>query len=721
MLRIACVLVMLAAPAAGGTPDWVGKIRPDHPRLFFNAETWPAVRARALGPERAWYDRVKRRVDGLVRDRAAPTKGEPRDLGVEAAAAAFVHLVTGEQGYLDAAKRVLDRSLEFYETCYDGRRAVNWYSTTRVHATMAWDWLYNELSEEERQTAMARLVRVLQKVYTARPAIYRENLSGHTTGFYGATNCKWFIGLAAHGTGVEDRLVGEWLRWGYEENMKMLAHRKRACGDDGGSASPTLGYAFGAYPWCEQNFFYTWLSATGETIAPDWPHSAWLANYVIWNWIETGGRPCEFGYGDTPHTDNRLHTGQLYTHMANIRHLFGRSAPEAAALARRVQDMVPEKRYSDSWFIYPFLLCDLDASPPALDLASLPHARHFEAMGQVFMRSGTEPADTCCLFTCGGILSQHRHYDALNFVIYHRGHLALDTGTRYKQFDNGQHLANYFAQTVAHNCIVIHQPGEPPARYWGGTVKGCHGGQHRQLGSVITAFETNDRYVYVAGDATTCYRHGGALPEKASQVTRQLLFLIPNHFVVFDRVVSTDPAYGKDWLFHTAHEPILSGAAFRADHGAGRLFCRTVLPEDAALRAVGGPGKEFWAAGTNWDIDRGNLAPEALAMMGTWRVEVSPGAPRAADTFLHVLQVGPQSTDAMAPVELMRSGDRVGVRIVAGEDAAEVTFNTRGALGGHLTVQSGGAAIDAELTTRVSAQVGIRAVPPEATGSASSR
>jgi hypothetical protein len=35
---------------------------------------------------------------------------------------------------------------------------------------------------------------------------------------------------------------------------------------------------FGAYPWSEQNFFYTWLSATGENIAPDWPHGAWLAN-----------------------------------------------------------------------------------------------------------------------------------------------------------------------------------------------------------------------------------------------------------------------------------------------------------------------------------------------------------------------------------------------------------------------------------------------------------
>lgn len=127
---------------------------------------------------------------------------------------------------------------------------------------------------------------------------------------------------------------------------------------------PTLGYVLGAYPWAEQNFFYTWLSSTGENIAPDWPHSAWLARYVIWNWIEAEPVPLEFAYGDTPHTTNRLPGGQLYTHMANIRHLFGRSHPEAAVLARYVQDRLPNPAYSTSWFIYPFLLTQLDDSPP---------------------------------------------------------------------------------------------------------------------------------------------------------------------------------------------------------------------------------------------------------------------------------------------------------------------------------------------------------------------
>jgi len=721
-------------PAAPTLPAWVGKIRKDHPRLFFNAETWPAVRARALGPEKAWYERTKARVDRLRRDLEARRGSEDRDLGPDAARAAFVYRMTGDETYLDVARAALAQSLAFYEACYEARKTVNWYSTSRVHAVLAWDWLYGDLAEAERRDTMSRLVRVLQNVFTAKPAIYRENISGYSTGFYGAPNVKWFIGCTAYGTGIEEALVNEWLVWGHDENRKMLEHRRDACGDDGGSASPTLGYAFGAYPWAEQNFIYTWRSATGEDLAPAWPHAAWLANYVIWNWIETGSAPREFGYGDTPHTHNRLPIGELYTHMANVRHLFGRSEPEAAALARHLQERLPDAapvssrdervpRGSDSWFIYPFLWDRIESSPPALAPERLPKARHFERMGQIFLRSGTGADDTYCLFSCGGALDQHRHFDALNFVIYHKGHLALDSGTRYKEEVNGQHLANYFAQTAAHNCVLVHQDGEPPARYWGGEVEGCHGGQHRALGSVVKAFAPRDRYVYVAGDATASYLHGGRSarggprPEKVSLVARQIVFLLPRHFVIFDRVIATDPSYRKEWLLHTAHEPAIDGKTFRADQEGGRIFCRTLLPVEATLAAVGGPGKEFWAAGKNWSIDASGLGPDELAMMGQWRAEVRPGAACAEDLFLHVIEVGDRTLAAMGPLDLLESDGSPGVRIRAGSATWEVTFATKGDLGGHIRFQEGGVTIDEPLRNVVEPQRGIlvaeAARPPE--------
>ncbi|KPL19100.1 MAG: hypothetical protein AMJ75_12755 [Phycisphaerae bacterium SM1_79] len=417
-------------------------------------------------------------------------------------------------------------------------------------------------------------------------------------------------------------------------------------------------------------------------------------------------------------------TSQLYTHMANIRHLYGSQRPKDAALARHVQGLLPQKRYSSSWFIYPFLLTGLDDSPEAFVPDAMPKARHFENMGQIIMRSGTGPGDTYCMFSCGGILEQHRHYDALNFVIYHKGFLALDSGTRYKEFDNGEHLANYYAQTVAHNCIVVHQEEEPPARYWGGTVVGNHGGQHRQLGSVVKAFETNDDYVYVAGDSTACYQHGlvkgpgeSSLGEKCELMTRQIIFLIPrqiiflipNHFVIFDRVVSTDASYRKDWLLHTAHEPEIRGKTIRADHGKGRMFCRTMLPRDAAMQSVGGPGIEFRAAGKNWDIVRDGLTNESLALMGQWRLEVTPGNARQRDIFLHVIQVGGQDLEQMDEAELIEGDGRCGVMVKTGQQVWEVVFNSDGLLGGHISRSGRGRRISHNLATEVQKQVGIAA------------
>ncbi len=715
---VTCVAVLLSplAALAGEVPDWTTKIRKDHPRLFFNADTWPDVRRRALGPERDWYLATKARVDGLMAELQAQARPQPRELGPQAAWAAFVYLVTDDPRYLELAKTCLDTSLRYYDACFQQKKSVNWYSTSRVHAILAWDWLYNHLSKVERTELLSRLARAIDNVLAAKPSIYRENMSGYNTGFYGVKNCLWFIGCTAYGTGIETERVNRWLVWGHDENLKMLAHRARACGDDGGGASPTLGYVFGAYPWAEQNFFYTWLSSTGEEIASDWPHAAWLPNYVIWNWIAADPVPLQFGYGDTPHTTNRLPIAQLYTHMANIRHLYGKSVPQAAALARRVQQMLPNRSYSRSWFIYPFLLTRPDDSPQPLTPDRLPHARHFDTMGQVFMRSGAGAEDTYCLFTCGGILRQHRHFDALNFVIYHRGFLALDSGTRYRQFDNGQHLANYFAQTVAHNCVVIHQPGEPPARYWGGTVRGNHGGQHKQLGSVLKAFQTNDDYVYVAGDATACYRHGpvrregrGDLPEKCSLVTRQIVFLLPNHFVILDRVHSTAPQYRKDWLIHTAHRPEITGRTIRADHGRGRMFCRTLLPDDAQLTPVGGPGKQFQAAGRNWDIQTGDLTPDNLAMIGQWRVEVTPARPRKEDLFLHVIQVGQKDLASMDRSELLDEKESCGVRLVTASGTWEVTFHTTGELGGHIRRTETRRLLDADLATAARPQKGILA------------
>ena len=49
MKRVVMVVAAawMAVVGAGERPEWLGRIRRDHPRMFFNKDTWPAVKARA--------------------------------------------------------------------------------------------------------------------------------------------------------------------------------------------------------------------------------------------------------------------------------------------------------------------------------------------------------------------------------------------------------------------------------------------------------------------------------------------------------------------------------------------------------------------------------------------------------------------------------------------------------------------------------------------------
>lgn len=355
-----------------------------------------------------------------------------------------------------------------------------------------------------------------------------------------------------------------------------------------------------------------------------------------------------------------------------------------------------------------FLLTSVPNVKPAENPgARMPLARHFENMGQTFLRSGSGPDDTYALFTAGGVLEMHKHFDHNNFVIYKRGFLALDTGTRPEP---GQHLMNYYSRTVAHNCVLIHMPDERMPRYWGNPAPDEEplpppndGGQRKDRGSKVVAFESRPEYAYVAGDATATYHE-----KKCKLALRQFVFLPPDYFVVFDRVVSTDPSFRKTWLLHTATEPQLNGGEFSAVHEEGKLLCRTLLPQKTERVKIGGPGKQFWSGGRNWPMPKGHRTDPNNPLLGQWRVEISPAQARAPDVYLHLLQATGKDTARMVDSKVVRKGRRTGLRFQAGTDTWEILFATEGEAAGHIRLRRNGkTAVDRELTRSVMPQQGI--------------
>jgi len=306
----------------------------------------------------------------------------------------------------------------------------------------------------------------------------------------------------------------------------------------------------------------------------------------------------------------------------------------------------------------------------------------------------------------------HRHADENHFIITKKGALAIDSGD--DQRSPRDHVRNYFTQTIAHNTITVRSPAEEPANVAndGGQYKGDwrkisgdapintqHGsyypGSPLMIGG-ITAFETNDHYSYACGDATRAYS-----PHKVRLFTRQMVYLPPDRFVIFDRVTSTEPEFDKRWLLHTVEKPTVAGRITNATQGEGQLFCQTLLPEGARIGLVGGPGKGFWVDGKNYPPPNPEKAEEA----GAWRVEVYPGSARTEDYFLHLLTVAAKGAAPPPPAELVKESKAAGLDFSADGRSYRIIFATQGDPAGHITIkQAGNVLIDQPLTQEIQPQ-----------------
>lgn len=696
----------------------------EHPRLFLTSSMMPRIKQRALDRDRKVFDEMKERMDKLIGKEINFENPHIRDgqqssnhqLGTRASEAALLYLVLREEKYQTLAIRLLRKIVEYYELRNQEDLNIHWYHYSRINTLAAYDWLYNELTENERKEIGRPLLEAMEFMsdHKERRNIFRRNGGDTQSGFYGPNALPWYAGVVFYNTGINDDLAKRLLLKGYKDHMEMLEFRSNRAGDDGGSNSGTIGYALGDYPWATFNFFHTYYSATGNNIAAEWDYVPYFVNYIFWNWLP--GK-LEFGYGDARHLDNKLPLKLLPLHLSQITHFYNESHPEMVSVAGWMNRQLEDEEQTSFPFIRLLLNSDNNSNLAKSNyLEMLPKARHFENMGQVFFRSGSGPNDTYALFTSGSA-STHKHFDNNNFVIFKNGFLALDSGTRPQP---GLHLSHYYCRTVAHNCITIKMPGEKMPGYWGGPSLNEEnlpipndGGQNDKSGAEVIAFDETLHYAYVASDATNSY-----LEEKSQEVIRQFVFLPPDHFIIFDRVNSTVPEYMKRWLLHTATEPVVNENEFYADHWEGRLFCKTLFPENPVRTKIGGPGKQFWSDGRNWPLPK--LTPDDWNynsmhwlddnhdLFGQWRVEISPKILSKRDYFLHLLQAGDQSLEMITDSELIDSGNNLGVRFNSDGKDIEVTFFKEGKVGGQISIhEKGRKIIEENFTEEIKPQKGL--------------
>jgi heparin/heparan-sulfate lyase len=264
--------------------------------------------------------------------------------------------------------------------------------------------------------------------------------------------------------------------------------------------------------------------------------------------------------------------------------------------------------------------------------------------------------------------NNHQHMDAGAFQIYYRGSLATVSGL-YGGTDGGYgspHGKNYFWRTIAHNSLLIYDPQEKFSR------KGDYGNDGGQrlpnqrmepanlevFLDPVNAYKTGEvlaqgfgpskqtpDYTYMKGDISQAYS------SKVKEVKRSFIFLnlkneeIPAALIVYDKVISSSPSYKKYWLLHSIEEPSIKGNEVMitqtTNTGTGKLVNVSLLPEidNLELKAVGGPGKEFWVFGKNYENESRDNSGESTYERAAWRIELSPKKHAQENYFLNIMQI----------------------------------------------------------------------------------
>lgn len=725
-IRMLLVLVTLSISSSLLAAEDV-EVYPKHPRLLFRADNVDDIRKRCKTPLFApIYDAMKAWADDRIK--TGDGKGDMVTFG-------FLYQMEDDPKYAAEAKRRLVKT-------GGGKQA---FLAPTFEMKYVYDLIYPGLVKED-QALLAQKILAMHMANKYKPGV----MGMHQICNEGAST------LAVWGDeGVDMDLLRARLKKEADAFHNNYFQRGNAIADRWGGWHRS----FECECWTRYvaRFSEMWLQATGEDTF-DHPlirsHGAWYLYHTLPGFRESGrfrlvpDGYSQFGTGllvnnraSTLIVANRLNEGLSmwwWKQPLTRSSLWGFGAFKKFFKTMSLEGL--DKKYRDRIAStgLPWRLI-LYFRPAVKDLLpeTFPEDAYHSGMGLVSTRANWDDQAAFGFFHCGRMAAgKPDDLDNNNFFIYRNGYLATDGWPPVKTAHYGYELDNYRRRTIAHNLITVYDPDEPLTNFWSqysaldgpsGKADSNDGGQMGQVmfeldpelhpwkeeghvniykpNGYIKGFRSTPAYCYVLGDATESYS-----PHKLNAFTRQFVFLKPDIFVVFDRVVSTKAKYQKTWHIHPMEKPEIKGKTFRwkayrpptnlakkETNPLGWLVGTTLLPEEAKTKVIGGKGRECWVDGKNYhtvrgkDVSRGYYTKQDEANWEhSWRIDVQPAKTAKDELFLHVLQTFQGEPDKEAKVELIKIKDAVGATITLGEHIWSVTFPRDGKGGGEIKFVTNG-------------------------------
>lgn len=357
------------------------------------------------------------------------------------------------------------------------------------------------------------------------------------------------------------------------------------------------------------------------------------------SWLEDVYRPAWYGDGQeywAPdfigvfgplgiYDSNTNHTARLQT----IRWIQTHTPPGGES---RLMDRVNGTEVFRDAILY-FMLFEPGAAGPPDPHAGL--GTHFYApgFGRILARTDWSEDAAWLSYLIGWINIDHQLSEGNQFGFYRNGEWL--TKSRVGWDGSSPPWGCNTGRSDYHNGLALEN--DPPDLDEDDFLYNCyrHGSQYMYTNDgdgTLLAHSFGNGFVYVLGDATHLYNASDLLSDDILHASRSLVWLQPDHIVVYDRATSaTNGRYKRFWL-NLPNQPTINGTLATATTGSGQqLFVTTLLPANATPAAVA--MEPF---------------PDEVAVDETMQHRLmveAPGDP-ADVRFLHVLQGANAGTSA---------------------------------------------------------------------------
>jgi len=635
------VAAVTAAAALGVASAEGAAVRKAHPRIFFTDEVIAGVKEKIANEPivAEAYAKLKARADGADITETSWTVHD------QVTAVALTYLVEGKDPrYLAILKTAMEELPK--------SKPSSWTDGFTTQAlSIAYDATYNALTPAERGRYAKGITEVSSRIWK----YYRHSdYNNHVYIEYGPLV---YAGLALANDGYEPETAKKCLDWG-EDFLKNHGTRAFAQvgGKDGGWHESRSYHSLFTHFFVHQ--LEAWRTATGEDLFPLATGLAGDARWMVHTNLPHDMQPCAAADINTsPNTERTPSWNETFYYLP--------------ILAREYRDGVAQywgkRGFDDYAFRNWAFIIGYDPTVEPIPPEEMPTAQVFENLGWVAMRSDWSKEATFANFMCGRYFAGHEHMDKNAFVIHKQGTLAIDAG-------------EYGAKaTESHNTILIggnQRPfGNDPFRY----VEAIEPGHPGYTGHIV-AYETNDSYTYVCGDATAAYP-----ADRVKLFTRQFVYLRPDLFVIYDRTESNGKQPRK-WMLHSLEPAQLQGDEAVIANLNGKLLVKMLLPEGVSSRQY-----QMVAARDEPGYSQKNKDRKDNYIV------FEPRGQEERQDFLTVLYAVGKGTPEMKSCERIEKGGNPGARVVIGDTTYEVTFATAGEPAGHVTITGAGRSVDADL------------------------